>query len=147
MAPRACEYYAPLGGMETSLQVPARIRDVSRWEEHCRKIHARARDLVDGKLTLMQAAEAIHKLAIWTLATDDPDLAVFGKMLRDSVGLPIGSERQYWSKAALEREAPRIQAWEDRWKALALATAHRLIEKYRWALAARRRRRRTGHAV
>ena len=133
--------------METFLQVPARIRDVSRWEEHCRKIHPRALDLIAGKLTLMQAAEAIHKLAQWTLATDDPDLAVFGKMLCDSVGLPIGTERQYWSEAALEREAPRIQSWEERWRPSALAAAHRLVEKYRWALAARQRRRATGHAV
>jgi hypothetical protein len=133
--------------MDKFLQVPTRIHNVPRWEEHCRKIHARARDLIEGKISLMQAAVEINKLANWTLAGDDPDLAIFGKALFASIGLPTGPEREYWSEAALERVAPQIEAWEARWRPLALEAAPRVVEKYRWALAARQRRRGVGHAV
>jgi hypothetical protein len=133
--------------MDKFVQVPAGVHNVPRWEEHCRKIHARAQDLIGGRLTLVQTAEAISRLSIWTLAKDDADLALFANMLRDSVGLPIGAERKYWSRAALERQAPLVQAWEDRWRPIGIAAALRLVEKYRWALAARQRRRRQGNVV
>lgn len=129
------------------MQVPAGITNVPRWEEHCRKIHARARDLADGKIGVVEAAEALQILAIWTKAQDDPDLSVFRHIWGELLGLPIGREREFWTKHALEREDVKIRAVEQRWRPIALASAHRLIDKYRWALAARQRRRRSGNVV
>jgi hypothetical protein len=133
--------------MDKFQQVPPGITNVPRWEEHCRKIHARAKDLIDGKVGVIQAAEALHRLAIWTRAEADPDFSVYRKICGEIVGLPVGRERQHWSKEGLEREDPKIKALEERWRPAALASAHRLVDRYRWALAARQCRRSIGHAV
>jgi hypothetical protein len=133
--------------MATFFQVPAGITHVPRWEEHCRKIQARARDLIDGKISVIEAAQILQTLATWTKGQQDPDLSVFIRICAEVVGLPIGREREFWAAHALEREDPKIRAVEERWMPAALASAHRLVEKYRWALAARQRRRRTGNVV
>jgi hypothetical protein len=133
--------------MQPFMEVPAGVRNVPLWEENCRKIHARAQDLIAGKSTLIDVALELQKLALWTHAQDDADLSIFTNVCEELVGLPIGTERQYWAKHALEREDVKIGAIVQRWSPQAKAAAHRLVEKYRWALAARQRRRRSGHVV
>ncbi len=133
--------------MDALFQVPAGITNVPRWEEHCRKIHARACDLVDGKIGVIEAAQALQTLAIWTKAQQDPDFSPFIRLYGELIGLPIGREREFWSKHALEREDVKVRAIEERWRPAALASAYKLVEKYRWAIAARQRRRRTGNVV
>jgi len=128
-------------------QVPPDITNVPRWEEHCRKVHARAKDLIDGKVGVIEAAEILHRLAIWTRAESDPDFSVYRKICGEIVGLPVGRERRHWSQEALEREDVKIKALEESWRPAALTSAHRLVDRYRWSLAARQRRRSTGHAV
>jgi len=128
-------------------RIPDGIANVPHWEEQCRRIHARATDLIEGKLGLIQAALELRRLALQTRAKDDADLAVFEKICAEVLGLPVGRERQYWAKHALEREDAKIRAVEERWRLAALASAERLIERYGWALAARQRRRMSGHFV
>jgi hypothetical protein len=60
-----------LDNMETFFQVPAGITNVPSWEEDCRKIHARAQDLIDGKISVIHAAEILRGLAIRTRVKDD----------------------------------------------------------------------------
>ena len=79
--------------MDAFIQVPPGITNVPRWEEDCRKIHARARDLVDGKIGVIEAAEALHILVFWTKAQQDQDFAPFLRLWEDLIGLPIGSAR------------------------------------------------------
>jgi hypothetical protein len=126
---------------------PATIRNVPHWEEECRQIHARAKDLTEGRITAIQAADTLHVLAIRTFATDDPDLVVFSRLWSELVGLPVGEERRFWSAQALVREDLKIQALEDRWYPLVLRAAVSLVEKYSWALEARANRRGKGNAV
>jgi hypothetical protein len=123
-----------LTNMDTFFKVPAGITNVPRWEEDCRQIHARARDLIDGKISVIEAAHALRTLAVWTKAEQDSDFRPFISLCSDLIGLPVGRERQYWAKHALEREDPKIDAVERRWRPAALAAAHKLIEKYRWPL-------------
>ncbi|HEV2270575.1 MAG TPA: hypothetical protein VGR92_14055 [Steroidobacteraceae bacterium] len=133
--------------MTEFFRIPDGITNVPRWEEQCRRIHARATDLVEGKLGVIQAALDLRNLASQSRAKDDSDLAVFQKICAEVLGLPVGPERQYWAKHALEREDAKIRAVEERWRLAALAAAERLVERYRWALAARQRRRMSGHLV
>jgi hypothetical protein len=133
--------------MDAFFQMPAGITNAPRSEEHCRKIHARAKDLLDGKISVIEAAQALQSLALLTKAQQDPDLSVFIRLCGDLIGLPIGRERSLWAKHALEREDVKIRAIEQRWKPVALASAHRLVERYRWSLAARQNRRRSGNVV
>ena len=48
--------------MDKFQQVPPGITNVPRWEEHCRQVHARATDLIDGKVGVIHAAEVLHRL-------------------------------------------------------------------------------------
>lgn len=95
---------------------------------------------------MLNAENFIQTLAFWVRAEADTDLSVFRTISEETIGLPIGLERQYWSEEALRREDLKIQALEERWKPAALAAAYRLVERYSWTLAARQRRRKSSHA-
>ncbi len=133
--------------MDALPEVPAGIKNVPLWEERCRKIHARAKDFTDGKIGLIEVASLLRTLAMQTKAPQDEDFAVFHRVCSEVVGLPVGRERAFWARHALEREAPKIDAVVRRWTDDALAAARHLTEKYEWALAARQRRRRSGSVV
>ena len=120
------------------MQVPAGIRNTAAWQEACRKIHARALDLLEGKLGIIETAYALQPLATWARATQ-ADFAVFRSICAQTLELPVGRERAYWSSSALTRADLKLRAIENRWRQSALASARRLAEKYRWALAARHR--------
>jgi hypothetical protein len=133
--------------MNTTRPVPKGITNIPAWEEHCRKIHARASDLVDGKVSVIQTALALQKLTILAHLDTDEDLGVFHGICGDALALPVGAERQQWNKHALQREDAKIEALEQRWKSAANSAATRLIDRYRWALDARQRRRSSGNVV
>lgn len=127
------------------MRVPDGITNVTLWEEHCRKIHARANDFINGRLNFIETARALCPLAIWTRAEHDPDLSIFSTIDSETMFLPAGPERAYCAKHALEHEDVKIMEAERRWKKDAIAAASRLLSKYSWALEARRKRRATGH--
>jgi hypothetical protein len=133
--------------MDSFVQVPVGITNVPRWEEHCRKIHARAADLIEGKAGVIQTALALQSLMLAARIEKDKDLLVFQKICGDALSLPVGSERQYWAKHALVREDVKIKAVELRWGEKAITAAARIAERYRWALVARQRRRQSGSVV
>jgi hypothetical protein len=100
-----------LDGMSAIPVPPAKIRNIPHWEEECRQIHARARDLIEGKITAIQAADALHSLAIRTHALEDQDMHVFTQLWSELVGLPVGGERQYWSPCVPGRSGPHRRRW------------------------------------
>ena len=95
---------------------PATLRNELKWIKDCTKIRARAVDLIEGKISLIDAALALQKLAAWTHAQSDPDLLVFNRVLGDLLGLPIGSERSFWAPHALARDDLKIKAVVDKWQ-------------------------------
>ena len=127
------------------MQRPETLRNEPKWIKDCTKIRARALELIDGKISLIDAALALHKLAIWTHALSDPDLSLFNRVLDDLLGLPIGSERSYWAAHALAREDLKIKAVVDKWQQPALDAAARLVDRYAWSLEARAVLRSAGH--
>jgi len=46
------------------MQRPESVKDESKWIKDCTKIRARALELVDGKISLIDAALAFEKLAV-----------------------------------------------------------------------------------
>jgi hypothetical protein len=119
------------------MRPPIGITNEPKWIRHCCKIHARAKDLLNGNTNLIEASIALVPLMIWTRAESDPDLKVF-RLLRDEfIGLPIGRERQYWAAHALAREDVKIRAVEDTWREAAMQAARNLQQKYAWSLEAR----------
>jgi hypothetical protein len=129
------------------MQRPATIRNELKWIKDCTKIRARSLELLDGKISLIDAALALQKLAAWTHAQSDPDLSVFNRILGDLLGLPIGSERSYWAPHALAREDSKIKAVVDKWQQPALDAARKLVDRYTWSLEARAALRSAGHST
>jgi hypothetical protein len=127
------------------MQRPETLRNEPKWIKDCTKIRARALELIDGKISLIDAAVALQKLAFWPHAQSDADLSVFIRINRDLMGLPTGSERTFWAAHALTREDLKIQAIVDKWQQPALDAARRLVDRYAWSLEARATLRSAGH--
>jgi hypothetical protein len=127
------------------MQRPETLRNEAKWIRDCTKIRARALELLEEKISLIDAALAFHKLAIWTHAQSDPDLSLFSRVNDDLLGLPIGPERAHWATYALDREDLKIKAVVDKWRQPALDAAGRLVERYAWSLEARAALRSAGH--
>ena len=119
------------------MERPPTIKNEPKWIKDCTKIRARALELVEGKISLIEAALALEKLAIWTHAQSDPDLTLFKRITDDLSGLPTGSERSRWAAHALAREDVKIKAVVDKWQRRGLAAASNLVDRYAWSLDAR----------
>jgi hypothetical protein len=120
---------------------PDHITNVPQWEEHCRKIHARAVDLLEERVGVIETARAIRTLGYWAGLLDDPDVETFVAIDSETDTLPVGEVRQYWAAHALEREDVEIGRAERLYAAIARQAAEALVERFSWALEARRRRR------
>jgi len=110
-------------------------------------IRARALDLVEGRLSVIESARALSKLTYWAGLNDDPDLKTFIAIDSETDTLPIGDVRQHWALHALEREDVEITKAENLHRSTALEAAQRLAERFEWTLDARAKRRDSGHAV
>ena len=104
-------------------------------------IRARALDLVEGRLSVIESARVLSKLTYWSGLDTDPDLVTFVAIDSETDTLPVGEVRKYWAAHALEREDVEIAKAEE------LYRAQRLVERFKWALEARAARRNSGHAV
>ncbi|CAB3788407.1 hypothetical protein [Paraburkholderia caffeinilytica] len=120
--------------MEPTFPTPMGITNEALWRKHCRKIHARAKDLLSGRLGVIETARAMCPLASWTRAENEPEFQLFRAITSESNHLPVGEVRAHWAPYALAREDIHIRAVEDRWREQALAAAARLVERYKWAV-------------
>ncbi|WP_258167921.1 hypothetical protein [Paraburkholderia sp. BL21I4N1] len=116
------------------MEIPQGIKNEALWRKRCRKIHARAKDLLEGRVGIIETARAMNPLAFWTCADSNSEFELFRAIDSETLGLPAGAVRQYWAPEALESEDVRIEAAESRWREQALAAAERLVERYSWAL-------------
>ncbi len=123
------------------MKAPSNIRNIAHWENNCRKIHARAVDLLDGRRGVIETARALCLLASWTCLEEDADLSVFRSIDSETNILPIGEVRQHWAPDSLKRYDVLINKAEEQYKDVALAAAARIIKRFAWALDARNNRR------
>jgi hypothetical protein len=119
------------------MKPPKGVTDEAKWIRHCCQIHARAKELREGKISLIEASVALGPLASWTRSESERDFEVFRRLRDDLIGLPIGRERKWWAAHALAREDENIQTIEDKWRSKAMKAASNLEAKYAWSLAAR----------
>ena len=125
---------------------PETINNEPKWIKDCTKIHARALEFIEGKISLIDAAIALQKLAIWTHAQGDAELSLFNRVNDDLLGSAIGAERSYWAVHALAQEDLKIRAVVDKWQKPAFDAARRLVDRYAWSLEARAALRAAGHS-
>jgi hypothetical protein len=116
------------------VRIPEGIKNERKWVGQCCKIVARARDLLEGRLGVFEAAQVLPGLAFVTRLSKDSDILVFVAINSESVGLPTGREREQWAPHALAREDEKIRLIEARCRPKALVAAQNLVENYAWAL-------------
>jgi len=123
---------------------PIGVMNEALWIKQCCQIRARAEDFLEGRIGLFDVAAQLRRLAFATRVHGDADFLVFDHVLGDSLGLPVGAERAYWSAEGLAREDVKIRAVETRWRELAVVAAKSLTVRYAWSLDARARLRSAG---
>ncbi|MET3244725.1 hypothetical protein C8K18_11387 [Paraburkholderia sp. GV068] len=128
--------------MHKKMKIPPGVTNEELWRKHCRKIRARALDLLEGRLGVIEAARAMLQLAYWTKVEGEPEFLLFRAIASATDDLPVGSVRAYWAADALEREDVRIDAAEKLWNEKAVAAAEKLVERYQWTV---RQKRISGH--
>jgi hypothetical protein len=119
------------------MKPPKGITDEAKWIRHCCQIHARAKELREGKIGLIEASVALGPLASWTRMESERDFEVFRRLRDELIGLPIARERKWWAAHALAREDVKIQAIQDKWRSKAMKAAANLEAKYAWSLESR----------
>ena len=116
------------------MKIPPGVRNEELWRKHCRKIHARALDLLEGRLGVIETARVMLPLAYWTKVQNEPEFLLFRAIASETDDLPVGNVRVYWAEDALEREDVRIEAAEKLWREQAVSAAKTLVERYQWAV-------------
>jgi Protein of unknown function (DUF2489) len=119
------------------MKPPKGITDERKWIRHCCQIHARAKELREGKISLAEASVALGPLASWTRAESERDFELFRQLRDELIELPIGRERKHWAADALVREDAKLKAVEEKWRGKAMKAAANLEAKYAWSVAAR----------
>src|SRR5262245_59324645 len=123
------------------MKPPSHIQNVPLWEEHCRMIRARAIDLIDGRLGVIETARAISKLGYWAGVLEDSDIEKFAAINSETDTLVVGDERRLWAQHALEREDIKTAEAEELYRTIALEAAQRIVSRFAWTLEARALRR------
>jgi len=113
-----------------SMERPVWATNEQQWTTHCRKVRARARDLLEGRLGVIASAREFVRLAHWVRADEDPDFTTFIGIDSESDHLPIGIVRREWASDALAEKDRDIRELEDRWREAAYGAARNLLEKY-----------------
>jgi len=109
---------------------PSWVRNEAQWHKQCRRLIARANELIEGRVAVVESAREIRKYGFWFRASDDPDFLTFIAIDSETDHLPVGDVRQHWSKDALEKKDVEIQKAEATYRPRALDAARNLIRKY-----------------
>ena len=109
---------------------PPWVTNEESWRKNCRRVVARAGDLLEGRVSLVAAAYHLEKLRFWLRAQNDRDFDIFTAITSETTHLPVGRERQHWAKDALEAKDVEIRRIEDFYRANALDAARKLQMKY-----------------
>jgi hypothetical protein len=72
---------------------PAWVTNEHHWRENCREVVQCCRDLVEGRLGVIEAARVLRDLAFRVRAEEDSDFKLFRFLDSESDALPIGPKR------------------------------------------------------
>ncbi len=112
------------------MKTPEWVTNEASWIKTCKKVVARASDLEEDRISVINCAREMSKLAFWLREQDDKNFIVFRGINSESDTLPTGKEREHWSEDALKREDKEILRVEAEWKNEALLAAQSLRIKY-----------------
>ena len=104
-------------------------------EEYVRKKKKRVAELasgmLDGSIHYLEGAIELSSLRFEVeVPEDDTDFIAFVAAASEIDNLPIGTSRQYWSKDALDRHEPEIQAAIKWARDFSLPQCKSLLERF-----------------
>jgi hypothetical protein len=96
------------------------------------KVTQIARDILDGRVGIIDGAREIRRFCGGHLGFDerDPDLNIFVGIDSETDDLPIGNVRQYWAPDALAQKDVDIARCEGMYRKAALRAASHLITRF-----------------
>lgn len=77
------------------MKIPLGVGNEELWHKHCRQIRARALDLLEGRLGVIETARAMPPLAYWTKVQSEPEFLLFRAIASETDDLPVGDVRAY----------------------------------------------------
>lgn len=90
-----------------------------------------ARGMLDGSIQYLEGAVELASLAFEVgLPEDDEDFVKFIGVSSEVDHLPVGEQRQYWSREALVRHEPEILQMTDWAKKFSLAACRSIAERF-----------------
>jgi hypothetical protein len=112
------------------IEPPAWVKNKDSWRKQCRRLVARAKELIEGRIGLIESAREINKYGFWFQATEDPDFMVFHALHRETGQIPLGEVRKLWAPEGLLIEELKIQSAEMKFREKAQKAARNLVKKY-----------------
>ena len=96
------------------------------------KVAQIARDILDGRIGIIEGAREIRRFCGGHLGFDerDPDLNTFVAIASETDDLPIGDVRQHWAPAALAQKDAEITRCEAIYREAAFKAASHLIARF-----------------
>jgi hypothetical protein len=110
---------------------PSWVKNEASWNKQCRRLIARANELIEGRIGVLEAARKITLYRFRLRAEKDTDFITFVAIDSETDHLPIGIVRQHWVGEALEKKDLEIEKTETHFRDRALKAARNLIEKYK----------------
>ena len=104
-------------------------------EEYVEKKRKRVSELtsgmLDGSIHYLEGAIELSSLRFEVaVSEDDADFIAFAGIASEIDNLPIGASRKYWSKEALDRHEPEIQAAIKWAREFSLPQCKSLLERF-----------------
>jgi len=86
--------------------------------------------ILNGRRSIIESSREVARLYHILGPEGDPDFLVFVGIYSETDHLPIGPEKKYWHKDALEQKTREINDAETLYRAAALRAAANLISKH-----------------
>ena len=112
------------------MKPPSWVRNEASWNKRSRRLVARAKELIEERITVLETARWITKHRHWFRPENDPDFLTFTAIDSETDHLPLGTVRQHWASDALKTKDIEIQRAETQFRPQAIEAARNLIKKY-----------------
>jgi hypothetical protein len=109
---------------------PDSITNEQERQEFRHRIVTRCRDLLEGRIGVIEASRELSRSRFEADAETDPDLGVFVAIDSETNHLPVGTDRREWAPDALEAKDREIREYEQASRDDAYRAARSLLKKY-----------------
>jgi hypothetical protein len=112
------------------MKAPDWVTSELYWKKQCSRLVALCRDVVDRRVSAIQASRTINRFRFELRAEKDPDFLTFTLIDSDTDNLPLGGVREHWSEEALVQKDAELRDAEAFYAEMAKKAAANLIKKY-----------------